>query len=104
MRNLLLIVASLSLIVFEGGCAAGPLAPPFGLGPGLDEAVFWGLILVAAVFLWPRAQRYFRKNPGASMPNQSKPGMDTAAERYAKGEISREEYLKMVEDFCRGTA
>jgi uncharacterized membrane protein len=104
MRKLLLVVASLWLIVFEGGCAAGPLAPPFGLGPGLDEAVFWGLILVAAVFLWPRAQRYFRKNPGASMPNQSKAGMDTAAERYAKGEISREEYLKMVEDFRRGAA
>jgi uncharacterized membrane protein len=103
MKDLLLIIASLSLFSFEVGCAAGPLSPPLGLGPGLDEAVFWGLLLLAAVFLWPRVQRYLRRNPGASMLNSSKAGMDTVAERYAKGEISREEYLKMVDDLRRRT-
>ncbi len=103
MRNLVFIVASFSLLIFEGGCAVGPIGPPLGLGPGLDQVVFWGLILIGAVLLWPRAQRFIRKNASGSRPTVASAGIQVAAERYAKGEINRDEYLKMVDDLRHGS-
>lgn len=97
MRTLAVIVTS-SLLVTTIGCAIGPLGPPLGLGPGLDQLVFLGLIFIAILFLWPRTQRYFRKNSENSRSNHLKAGMETVAERYARGEINRDEYLKMLDD------
>ena len=104
MKNLVFIAASLLLLIFAGGCAVGPFGPPLGLGPGLDQVVFWGLICIGAVLLWPRVQRFLRKNASASHKTASSAGIQIAAERYAKGEINREEYLKIIDDLHRGTA
>ncbi|SRR6266567_5166898 len=102
MRNLILIIASTYVLILGAGCAAGPLGPPLGLGPELDPLVLWGLVVLAALFLWPRAQRYFRKQCGSSGSNSFDAGMKTVAERYAKGEINRDEYLKMLDDLRQG--
>jgi uncharacterized membrane protein len=101
MRNLVLIFVSSLVLVLGAGCAAGPLGPPIGLGPGLDQLVFWGAIFIAGVILWPRVQRYFRKRSDIPGGNRPSAGMETVAERYAKGEINRDEYLKMVDDLRR---
>jgi uncharacterized membrane protein len=104
MRKLILIVASSYVLVLVAGCAPGPLGPPLGLGPGLDQLVFWGGIFIAGLFLWPRAQRYLKRDSGNSGSSQLKVSMEIVAQRYARGEINRDEYLKMVDDLRRGTA
>jgi uncharacterized membrane protein len=103
MRNVILIVASLYVLILGTGCA-GPLGPPLGLGPGLDQLVFLGAIFIAGLILWPRVQRHFRKSSGMSGTNRLSGSMETVAERYAKGEINRDEYLKMIDDLRRGVA
>jgi uncharacterized membrane protein len=104
MKNSVHIIVASTLLVLGAGCAAGPIGPPLGLGPGLDQAVFWGLILIAALVLWPCARRFFEKSASAAPERSSDAGMQIAAERYAKGEINRDEYLKMIDDLHRGAA
>jgi len=103
MRNVILIVASLYVLIPGTGCA-GPLGPPLGLGPGVDQVVFLGTIFVAGLILWPRVQRHFRKNSGMSETDRLSASMETLAERYAKGEINRDEYLRMLNDLRRGVS
>lgn len=55
--------------------------------------LFWLIVLVAAVaavikWLWPETGRY----------NSGQRALDTLSERYAKGEIEREEYLRRRQD------
>lgn len=84
------------------GCVGpgGPIAPPLGLGPGLDQVVFFGFLIGIAAIAWPQVRKWTstRNNP-LYRPNQNdKRAIAIATERYAKGEITRDEYLKMLED------
>jgi putative membrane protein len=97
MRSLILIIASLYVLILGTGCA-GPLGPPLGFGPGLDQLVFWGAIFIAGLVLWPRVQRHFRKNDGMPGTSRLSSSMEIIAERYAKGEINRDEYLRIIND------
>ena len=88
------------------GCAAGlPLGPPLGLGPGLDQLVSL-LFLMAIGFVvylllsrrrtpWLRAHRDDFRAEGAET---------ILRERYAKGEIKREEYLEKLNDLGKRVA
>jgi Short C-terminal domain len=83
-------------IVLSSGCAAGPAPPPF-LGPGPDAG--WVLFFVVAVGIvaWlarTPLSRYWHSRNGA---NDLTP-YEILRERYAKGEISRDEYLRIASD------
>jgi putative membrane protein len=63
--------------------------------------IFWTLLIVAVVFLIIRLARH----GGRYIPheNPTSPGGDQSARdivqmRYARGEINRDEYLKLMED------
>jgi uncharacterized membrane protein len=104
MRNLVFITASLLLLIFGGGCAVGPLGPPLGLGPGLDQLVFFGLLIGIAVVAWPRFRKWTSNQHLPDNLNWSKSrAVELAADRYAKGEINRDEYLKMIDDLRHGS-
>jgi putative membrane protein len=62
-----------------------------GMGLGI---IFWFLILalIVAGVLW-----FVRSMPQGRGGGRS-PGLDALEERYAKGEISREEYLQKKRD------
>ena len=86
----------LFLITSLAGCAAGPPAPPLlPIGPGLEWVAFLLVAIGAVVWLtrnglsqyWPRGSR-----------TSSSRAYDLLRERYAKGEISREEYLRVASD------
>ncbi len=57
------------------------------------NAVFWLLLILAVVALVMRAAR----GPAAAPPRPAT-GLDVLAERYARGEIPREEYLEKKAD------
>jgi putative membrane protein len=69
----------------------------FGLVGLFFMLIFWGLIIFGAIWLM---RSIF---PGAALPNvRGEEGSMSAREiidqRYARGELTREQYLLMVED------
>lgn len=66
----------------------------FGLGP-----IIWIVILIAAVagVVWLVRSLGARDDRQMASPRRS-PGLDVLEERYARGEINREEYLQKKND------
>jgi putative membrane protein len=62
--------------------------------------LFWGLIIVGLVFLirWLIQATGDRSNSGVSMGSNA---MDILKERYAKGEINRDEFESMKKDLIQ---
>jgi len=62
--------------------------------------LFWGLIIVGLVFLirWLIQTTGDRSNSGVSMGSNA---MDILKERYAKGEINRDEFESMKKDLIQ---
>jgi uncharacterized membrane protein len=57
--------------------------------------VFWGVAIIIGGVL---VARYFKREDrtGTIRPGQSESAVEILERRYAKGELSREEYLEMV--------
>ncbi len=74
------------------GCAYGP-GGYFGFGGG---TVLWIITLAVAAFLVVYGIRSFRNRPGTSASGES--AADILKARYARGEITREQYNEMKND------
>lgn len=68
-----------------------------GLGGGLIMVLFWGALIVGAVWL---AQRIFSngQQPPASSTRSEASAADILKRRYANGEITKEQYDQMRRD------
>jgi putative membrane protein len=92
------IIVLLTLMVVN--CGPGLLAPgpPFpGLGPGFEWIVLFAIIV--AVGAWLSRSKF-----AAFFPTHDKSrsqAFEILREHYAKGEISREEYLRIANDLDR---
>ena len=68
-----------------------------GLGGGLVMVSFWGALIVGAVWLarslFPNGQ-----HPSASSTRLEASAEDILKQRYARGEISKEQYDQMQRD------
>jgi Short C-terminal domain len=86
----------LFLTTLLAGCAAGPPGPPaLPLGPGLEWMGFLLVAIAGVVWLTRNGlSQYWRSGSGTG----SSHAYDVLRERYAKGEISREEYLRVASD------
>jgi uncharacterized membrane protein len=104
MRSAGSVVTLFSTLMLAEGCAPGPPGLPLGFGPGLDQVVFWAGILVALLLLLPHAEGWMRKRRASDSATAFSSSRQIVAERYAKGEISREEYLRILDDLRRGAA
>ena len=66
---------------------------------GLMMILFWGAII--ALVIWA-AQSLSQHDGGqtqsGSIPRQARPPLEIAKERYARGEISRDEFEQMKRD------
>lgn len=62
---------------------------------GIGMLVFWAVVIIAIVALI----RYLGRGPG-SAPREDTP-LDILKKRYARGEITREQYEQMKEDLKR---
>ena len=69
----------------------------FGMGAfgWLGMLLFWGFIALGIVYLW-RSLELSRKQGDNSNSN----ALDIAKERYAKGEISKEEFDQLKHDLA----
>jgi putative membrane protein len=100
MRRTLTYVTIVLLTLTVVNCGPGLLAPgpPFpGLGPGFEWIALLAIVVAAGAWL-------SRSNVPAFFATQDKrrsQAFDILRERYAKGEISREEYLRIANDLDR---
>lgn len=62
---------------------------------GVGMLLFWGLIIVVVVFL---ARSFIGKSSGAQGSGSAKTALDMLRERYAKGEIDKEEFEQKRRD------
>jgi hypothetical protein len=85
-------------VILLAGCAPAPPGLPPPLAPGLEWA---GLLLVAigGLFWLNRngVSQFWRSNSDSNSR-----AWDFLRERYAKGDISREEYLRVASDLEAG--
>jgi putative membrane protein len=73
-------------MMFESGCG-------WGMGFGwIFMALFWVLVVLGVVFVVQTAAR--RGGP----PEKAETALDILRKRYAKGEITKEEFEKMKDD------
>jgi uncharacterized membrane protein YccC len=92
-RSLFLTVLFLTGLL--AACAIGLPGPPVSdLGPGTEGAIFF--LLAVAVAFWIGRNGLSRYWPKSS-ENHSK-AYELLRERYAKGEMSREDYLRATAD------
>jgi hypothetical protein len=100
MKRILTYVTIVLLMLTVANCGPGLLAPgpPFpGLGPGFEWIVLFAIIV--AVGAWLSRSKF-----AAFFPTQDKrrsQAFEILRERYAKGEISREEYLRIANSLDR---
>jgi hypothetical protein len=87
---LLRVTLSTAMLLLTG--CAGLLGPPFGPGPEADSVLGILLILLCGGLLYPLAKGW--QNPKHAEP----PGIHIVRERYARGELTREEYQDMIRD------
>jgi putative membrane protein len=60
--------------------------------------LFLGALVAAAIFIGRAVTRSDQRTGWSNPEAPGKNAMDILKERYARGEISREEYLRMKED------
>jgi hypothetical protein len=100
MKHILTYVTIVLLMLTVANCGPGLLAPgpPLpGLGPGFEWITLFAIIAAAGAWL-------SRSKLAAFFPRYHKSrsqAFEILRERYAKGEISREEYLRIANDLDR---
>jgi putative membrane protein len=65
----------------------------------VGNLVFWGLLIVGAVLV----ARYIRQGRTASSPLAEVSPQQIAAQRFARGEINEEEYLRLLQVLSGGS-
>jgi uncharacterized membrane protein len=101
-KNFLLVILITVLALFAS-CAVVPGPPvPLGLGPVFDQLVPLLLICLAAVLVWKYGLDILRryKNPNGTDQVDETPER-TIRRRYARGEVTRDQFLQMPQDLER---
>jgi uncharacterized membrane protein len=79
---------------FLTGCA-GPLGPPFGLGPEWDSAIGILLQFLLCGVLYRAAISRRKPEP------QDAPAIRIVRERYARGELTQDEFQNMLRNLSK---
>lgn len=89
------LLGSLYILSFIAGCAAGPPLGPLdiGLPPGLGQLLMIVLLIAAVLFTATRSRR-------TSMPASASDdcALSLLRDRYARGEIDREDFFQRRRD------
>ena len=100
MRHTLTYLTIVLLTLTVANCGPGLLAPgpPLpGLGLGFEWIAFFAIVVAAGAWLSPSKFAAFFQTYDRSRSQ----AFEILRERYAKGEISREEYLRIANDLDR---
>jgi len=82
-----------SILILLAGCA-GPMGPPLGLGPRLDELAGIGIAALAVALVYRPIRKFFSDRLHAA---NSASQQNIAKERYARGEITQEEFQRIMQ-------
>jgi len=78
-----------------GGCTYFPFLPRMGFfGGGVVSILLWGLIIAGVIYLVMRLTRLSGSNRNTPQRDTTD-SLEIAKKRYAKGEITQEEYTQM---------
>ncbi|MDF2119533.1 SHOCT domain-containing protein [Roseiarcaceae bacterium H3SJ34-1] len=72
----------------------------YGYGYGAFHMIFWIAALIAIVALVFWLMRSAGAHNGLQLPPRRSTGLDVLEERYARGEINRDEYLQKKKDIA----
>jgi uncharacterized membrane protein len=89
----LIALSRLSVLILFAGCA-GPMGPPLGLGPGWDELAGVAIVAIVVALAYRPIRKLFSNRLNAT--NSASP-QNIARERYARGEISQEEFQRIMQ-------
>lgn len=108
-RDLAVVLGAVVLIVlFLGLLSGGSMMGPgmmgwggYGSGPwlGIPMVLFWTLVIGGGALLLASLFRQGQPAGGGTGPGGTRPA-DILKERYARGEISREQYEQMLRDLA----
>jgi putative membrane protein len=70
----------------------------YGFGFGLLHTVIWVVVIFVVVIGVVWLVRSLVGTGGHAVPGHRSPGLDVLEERYARGEIQRDEYLQKKKD------
>ncbi|AEB12857.1 SHOCT domain-containing protein [Marinithermus hydrothermalis] len=74
------------------------MGPGFGMGfgfGGLGMILFWGLLILGIVWI---VQTLAQRPPASGSQRESDQALEILRERYARGEITREEFERLKQD------
>jgi uncharacterized membrane protein len=91
--KILIVVSRLSILILFAGCA-GPMGLPLGLGPGWDELAGIAIVAMIVAFAYRPIRKLFLTRFNAA--NSASP-QNTVRERYARGEITQEEFQRIMQ-------
>jgi hypothetical protein len=91
------IVCAMSAGVLIGGCA-GPPDPSLDLGPGFDSFAGFAFLALLIALAWKPLKRALGPRMDTLSPT------DIVKRRYAQGELSEGEYLRMMENLAQSKA
>jgi len=89
----LIAFSRLSVLILLAGCA-GPMGPPLGLGPGWDELAGIAIVAIVVALAYRPIRKFFSNRLHAA--NSASP-QNIAKERYARGEITQEEFQRIMQ-------
>ena len=100
MKNYSVALAFIFSVLLSAGCAAAPGLPTaFGLGPWLDQLVPVLLIVVLGFLAWKYGPASLKKRDTTiSSDREVSRAHSILRQRYARGEITRDQYLQMLDD------
>jgi hypothetical protein len=99
--TLLFQLAAISVLLPTAGCAAPPLGPVPPLGPAgdlLSGILFAAGLLVVGGYLNQKLRLFSAKDESRQNSPGRDPAEQIARERYAKGELNREDFLRILSD------
>jgi uncharacterized membrane protein len=82
-----------SVLILLAGCA-GPMGPPLGLGPGWDELAGTAIVALVVALAYRSIRKFFSNQLSAT--NSVSP-QNIARERYVRGEITQEEFQRLMQ-------
>jgi putative membrane protein len=75
------------------------MMPGFGIGGGFLMLLFWGLLIVGAVWI-VRSMFIGREHSSFRLQHREESAREILDQRYARGDLSREEYETMKQDLA----
>ncbi|MBB5345091.1 SHOCT domain-containing protein [Tunturibacter empetritectus] len=86
-------LSKLSVLILFAGCA-GPMGPLLGLGPGWDEVAGITVVAIVVALAYRPIRKLFSNRLNAA--DFASP-QNIVRERYARGEISQEEFQRIMQ-------